>query len=311
MKKSLLRKTLSWLVILTVSYLFTKTLMASWDRVQDVIWQIELWSLLSMLFFVLAVCVSGIMWSTIVNDLNPKKDKINIVEAVKVHTLSWILRYIPGQVGSLVNKINWGKKYDYSKRTITISVIYDNLIMIYAGFLIGSMFLLDIGFQKLDFNILIIGGVVALILVAFGYPPIFTKMINLMLKSLRKDQISKKNILSGKQLIKKIILYFSPRIFNMIGAAIIMYAIAPYLSYYELMQVGMITVLAGSIGVIAIFVPSGVGVREAVIVLLCSLIISPEEAIVFSLVLRLYSTLADFGVMGLYLMLNKWRLELK
>ena len=43
-------------------------------------------------------------------------------------------------------------------------------------------------------------------------------------------------------------------------------------------------VLAGAIGILAIFVPSGIGVREAIIVLVLSQYIPVAQAIVISLI---------------------------
>jgi uncharacterized membrane protein YbhN (UPF0104 family) len=68
-------------------------------------------------------------------------------------------------------------------------------------------------------------------------------------------------------------------------------------------------IFASVVGLLAIFVPGGIGIREAVIVAFASVYFPIEQAIVLSLVARLYATIADLGVGGVYLILNKGRIQ--
>ena len=52
-------------------------------------------------------------------------------------------------------------------------------------------------------------------------------------------------------------------------------------------------VLASVVGLLALFVPSGIGVREAVLVLTLSPYFGVEQAIVLAILARLYTTIAD------------------
>jgi uncharacterized membrane protein YbhN (UPF0104 family) len=68
-------------------------------------------------------------------------------------------------------------------------------------------------------------------------------------------------------------------------------------------------ILASIIGMLAIFVPGGLGVREAVAVALLSAYIPVAQAIVVTLVARLCATVSDALVALIYLVLNKGRLK--
>ena len=59
-------------------------------------------------------------------------------------------------------------------------------------------------------------------------------------------------------------------------------------------------VLGGAIGLLAIGVPSGLGVREAVIVIILGQFVPVAEAIVIAMLARLISTLSDGLVALLY-----------
>jgi glycosyltransferase 2 family protein len=72
---------------------------------------------------------------------------------------------------------------------------------------------------------------------------------------------------------------------------------------------GATYILASIIGLLAIFVPGGLGVREAIIVLVLSVYFPVEQAIIVALVARFYATISDLGVGLVYLILNKGKIK--
>ena len=63
-------------------------------------------------------------------------------------------------------------------------------------------------------------------------------------------------------------------------------------------------ILASIVGLLAFFVPSGIGVREAVIVLTLSTYFGVEQAIVLAVVARLYTTIADGLLFLVYIVIK-------
>ena len=64
--------------------------------------------------------------------------------------------------------------------------------------------------------------------------------------------------------------------------------------------IGAAYVVAGAIGVLALFVPSGLGVRESTFVLLVVPVIPVEQAVIIALAARLVSTIADIALAAGY-----------
>jgi uncharacterized membrane protein YbhN (UPF0104 family) len=64
-------------------------------------------------------------------------------------------------------------------------------------------------------------------------------------------------------------------------------------------------VLGGAIGILAVFVPSGLGVREAVVFAFAVQMFTPAQAVLLSLLARLLSTVADAVVAVIYLVLRR------
>ena len=56
-----------------------------------------------------------------------------------VHSASWLLKYIPGQAGSLLNKLVWGKDKGFSRTLIVITFIYENIFLQLASIIPSEM----------------------------------------------------------------------------------------------------------------------------------------------------------------------------
>ena len=59
------------------------------------------------------------------------------------------------------------------------------------------------------------------------------------------------------------------------------------------------------IGILAVFTPSGLGVREGIILLGLGLIMPKEYAVIISLVTRLWQTVAEFMLIGIAIVINR------
>lgn len=68
---------------------------------------------------------------------------------------------------------------------------------------------------------------------------------------------------------------------------------------------GATYILAGIIGILALFVPSGIGVREGVIILFASAYFPVETATLIALLARFYATVADVILALLYGILSR------
>lgn len=305
----MLKRVVYWTIALAVLFFFGKALYQSWDGASAVMQSMQWWSIFSIPFFVGAVMCSGVLWSVIMKVLEPSV-KISARDGVRVHLLSWLLKYIPGQVGLLVNKIRWSSRRGISKKTTTMSVLYENILMVYASFFIGALFFVFAGTDKVDWVSIGVWAAILAGFMAIGYAPIFGYFVNLALKVLGRKKVTPEYLLSTNDIVHNALLYLAPRCINVVGMMILASAIIP-LPIHELALIGAAFVLASIIGMLAFMVPGGLGVREGVFVLLCSYFMDTETAIALAVVTRLFTTVADIGVFGVYLMMNKWRLLLR
>jgi hypothetical protein len=297
--KKRLKNVIGLLVIAVVGLLFYRSFSANIDNLEGVSLRPDFLIACALILFVLQVIVMGYSWGRITIALT--KVAIPPAESIKIQLASWLLKYIPGQAGSFLNKVAWAKQRKIDGKKIAASFIYENAYLLLASVITSVPILLITASDKFSEGSnfiypLIFGVPLALLLTT---PQIFNRVINILFKFLKKKRLSDSELLSSKDNLKFTLGFIIPRIIN--GAAFVLIAasvvgIGPslYLTF------GAIYVLAGLLGVLAIFVPSGLGVREAVIVLFASAYIPTEQAIVLSLLTRFYATAADILIAVLY-----------
>ncbi len=298
------RSLLSWVIIIVTVYFFAKTLKNNWDNLEGVSLAPDLLIVAAVILFVLSIVSSGLLWGKVAKKLTGAR--VSAAEAVRIHLASWLLKYIPGQAGSLLNKLAWAKQRNIDGKKITASFIYENVFLVLASTVPTIPILLIALGDKFSENetlflpLLIVAPFVFMVLT----PWFFTKAINLLFRLAKKQQLTQEDMLTGRDNLKFFVLFIIPRIIN--GAAFVFIAeslIGIPASQY--LVFGSIYVLAGIVGVLAIFVPSGLGVREAVIVLFASAYIPTEQAVLLAIVSRLYATIADILVAVVYLWLKR------
>jgi len=300
------RKAIRWvgtaIILVAVGYLFYRALSDNWEQVQEQDLGFSWLYVLATVIFALAVPVSGLLWGQIVNRLSPGP-RAGVREAMAVHSASWLLKYIPGQVGSLVNKVVWGQKKGLSRTLIIITFIYENVFLQLASIIPSVVIiLLTVGVVVFEGNpVTLLLPVLALIpLVVVLDRRIFHWFMALASKRILKQPLPEEYFLRTKYTALYLAEFVIPRVMNGAGFVVIAAAVMdvpPSLWLYF----GAAYVLAGAIGILAVFVPSGLGVREAVIAaVLLAAGVEPAQAVILALLSRLISTIGDALVALIY-----------
>lgn len=294
-----------YVVLLFIAYMFIQTMARDWGNVKEFIFGIEWFAWLSVVFLVAAVMVSGALWGKLIKDSTGYE--VSIKDSLRIHSASWILKYVPGQVGSLVNKVAWAGKVGVSKTAAATSVIYENILLVFASMVVSIPIVLIADSDVYADPTVLMGLALVLAILVLSNDSVLYRILNYLLRLVKKKPIDRKYMMRGGSMLKYTSLYAIPRILNGIGFVIIcsaMFSVTPEMY----LPLAATFVFASAIGLLALFVPSGIGVREAVIVVLLSTYIPVEQAVVVSLVARFFATMADIGVLGVYLFFNKGRI---
>lgn len=300
LKHRLVRLALTLLLVAVVVYFFYDALSKNWDAAKEINISFNAWSVAAIASFVMSVVATGCMWATLLNHLT-KVDgrRVDYREAVRVQIVSWLLKYVPGQAGSAVNKIVWAKQRGYGKKLVLVSFIYENIFLLVGSFVLSVPVLAFIASPEVLVGnmayVLLLAAAVLGLVVILNKRTMFFVMNNIFSRVL-KQPVGKDMFLDNLDAYKMQLYFLVPRIINGAGFVFVVGSLLT-VSPVDYIPLAATYILAGAVGILAIFVPSGIGVREAVIVLFASQIMPIEQAIIVSIAARLYSTVAD-GVLA-------------
>lgn len=304
------RKALRWgvtiVVVGVVAWLFGRALVDNWEALRGSDLRPDGWWILAVLAFAAAVPATGLVWGAMVRAL-ATGTRVSAGEAIAVQSLSWVLKYIPGQVGSVANKVLWAKKKGISRTLIVITFIYENVFLQLASIVPAAVILLmSLGPRILGENatVLVAPLLILLPIAAVLYAPLFRRVIGIPAKRLLKSDVPREFFLSSGQALRSAVMFLGPRVINGVGFVAIAVSVSD-IAPAEWLPFAAAYALAGAIGILAFLVPSGLGVREAVIVVVLSQYLPVAEAIVISLIARFLSTIGDAAVALIYLVVRR------
>ena len=184
----------------------------------------------------------------------------------------YIGRYIPGKVSMILARINFLSRFGISKKAITIAVLYENLIQIITSMVFGFPVLIAAmaSESELTTHLFVTGGFLILLLV-FLFSPLFEKLFVFTLKLLKKELPSETQFLRPRQMLRIIPFVFSTIALSGFSFAVVVNSFAPEkLDFNNLYIVAGAYVFSSAAGILALFAPSGIGVREGLTVFLLS-----------------------------------------
>lgn len=234
------------------------------------------------------------IWRTILSDLGAKKlPHFSLLSSV--YSKAWMGRYIPGSVTWIAGKIYLASSIGISKSRLTIASLLEAAVQIAA---ITFTSLLIIGFDPrtkvipIGLKILLVVGALCLLIAL--HPRVFNKVMSLIYKVVKKKETPEQLKVNGLSVTRSFILYAIGSIISGCAYYFMAHSIYPSeitasLFFY---MVGSFN-LSGVIGMATPFVPSGIGIRDGVQLVLLSAIVPKEIALVLTVFSRLWSALVD------------------
>jgi glycosyltransferase 2 family protein len=226
--------------------------------------------------FVGAVLLSGVLWGRILSDLAGRS--VDRTDAMWAHVHSWLLKYVPGQVGSVAGKVLWGEARGFQARTIVASFAYENVFHLVASLSLSLPVVLAVAPDDTQQYRILIGVVVA-VQIGVLLAPI----------GLRRVAAAKTMVLSVGSTLRHGLAYLLPRLLNGLGFLLVVREQLPTQSVADWIVIGAVYVLAGILGILA----SGLGVREAVITAVLAPRLGAANALAVAAIARIYASLAD------------------
>lgn len=291
MTRTRLLTALRWIAIAVVLGFVVRFVALQWGGVQQTLAQIAPASLaLSALAVLLGVGAGTMSWVLLLEGLGPR---VGVPRAAQVMLVGSLGKYVPGSVWAYLLQMELGRGYGLSRPRVLVASLYAAGVGVVASLLLGSLALPTVvaGHDELLplFALLPIGLVCL-------HPRVMTAVASLVLRMFRReplDHVIKFRFVAGA-------LAWQVASYALFGLHLWLLANSLVDPSLEMLVLLTGTIALGfTLGMLAFVLPSGVGVREAILVGAMALVLSEAQATGITLVSRLLFTGVDLVAAGL------------
>lgn len=284
--RALLVGALRVLVTVAIAVAIVFAVRSQWSAVKDTISQLSWWSLAaSALFVFLGMGAAVRAWQ---HALGALEQPIPAFDAARCYLVGQLGKYLPGSVWAFVLQTELVRRAGVSRAAGFVTVLVTVGLSTTSALVVGLL-----GLPAL-FKISTAAAVAVIALVPIAlicaYPPVLTRLVNLALRILRRDPLQR------PLTMHKIALAL-----GWCAASWMLYGVHLWLlassvagfTFSGLVQCIGAIALGMCAGVLVFVVPSGIGVREAVVVAALSPFMEPGVALGLALASRLVFTLCE------------------
>lgn len=233
----------------------------------------------------------GVAWTRI---LHKQQFKVSYAQGIASAGLSIFGKYIPGKLWVILGRAEYiSEKYKYPRKELGFASLDAQFISIWIGLILGALGLLFLdGLQVYGYAILLMFIGLTLVIFTNIFHGLFKKVIKLVLK--KELDIPRLSFIK----LVRVIPYF---LVNWLFWCISFYFLISSVAAQEVSIVaGFGFALAGSMGILAVIAPGGIGVREGILTFYLSLVgFDVELAATVSVVSRLWFLLGEVFIFAL------------
>lgn len=242
---------------------------------------------------------SVMIWKYILIDLGAKSLP-SFITLSHVYSKAWMGRYLPGKVTWIAGKVYMAGQHGISKSRLTVGSILEGGMQVVAIMVVSLLLLgFDHRSSVIPSEYKVLSIIFASLLLLMLYPAIFNRLLRFAYLALKKKDPHVELLINEKAVLRAFILYAIGGFIQGISEFFITRAIFPSLSWQDFLFVVGAFNLAGALGIAALFAPSGLGVRDGVVLVLLSAIMPKEVALAVTVTSRVWAALTDVLFLGL------------
>lgn len=206
-------------------------------------------------------------------------------------------RYVPGRVAVALGKIYLYERRGVPRLGAALAVAYENVFAAVGGVAV-ALALAALLTEAFSWTALAFAAAAALTLVILVQPKVLRHLLAWPLKKMRLGEIGPKMFIGRGGALAFALAYAAYCVGLGVFFAFFAAAFVP-LGAAEAAQAGAAFVAAAVVGYVAVFAPSGLGVREGLLVLLLQRYMSAGETAFLAVASRLAAVAAELALAGL------------
>jgi uncharacterized membrane protein YbhN (UPF0104 family) len=291
-----LKQIAKWVLVLIIFAYLGKMVRDHWNEIRDASFTLRLAPFgLGTILLVMSYFIQVGIWHLITL-------KIGIAlpprETLSTWFYSQLGKYLPGKVWLIIGRFYLYDSKGRGRQEISLALYFETVTLLMAAGLISLITLAPMGTH----GILPRGEWIPILFLALGlfclilHPRVLEKIINPALNLLGKDPL--RLSISYPDILWMLLLNCLNWGVGGLGFYFFIDSIFPVTPGTLLFLTGALA-LASTLGVLAVFAPGGLGVREGVLVYLLSHIMPEGVSVVLSILTRLWMTVIELGLVGM------------
>lgn len=242
------------------------------------------------------------IWFTLLRGLGATNLHKSTRQLTYVYAKSWLGRYIPGTAPWILGKIYFASKHGISKSKLAVSSLLEGALQVSVVMIVAfAILIFDPRLDIINSSLKLLMITILIACVLAIWPPIFNRLLAVAYKIIRKKSIDTTDLASSTTVLRGALLYIVGALLSGAALFFIAKAVYPTLGYDNMLFVIGVSNLAGALGMLAIFAPSGIGVREGILLGLLSIVMPTE----FALLVTVTSRLWDVALDGIFFAIGK------
>lgn len=294
---------LQWGIVVVIFLFLGKMVWKNWNQVKEATFTFNPVLLIcSILLFAFSYSFQVLAWHLITVRM---KIALTFQETLKSWFYSQFGKYLPGKVWLLLGRFYFYEAKGKSKKAISIALYFETATTLVAAGLISFVALIP--FEQVEpfhfgpsFWYLIFPLIFTLI---FLHPQVLQKILNWILHQFKRESISLS--VTYSDILWVLFLCILGWLVGGIGFYLFIDSVFPVLPKHFLFLTGALA-FSSILGLIALFAPSGLGVREGALVYLLSHLMPGGVAVIISVLTRVWMTLIEIGLIGVIYLLGQF-----
>jgi len=234
-----------------------------------------------------------VIWRYILTDLGAKNLPA-FTTLADVYAKSWMGRYIPGTVTWIAGKVYMASSHGISKSRLAVSSLLEGGMQIIAVMLVSMLLLgLDPRLNVIPTAYKVLMVLCAVVLLLVLTPAVFNRLLRTAFTFLKRRPPQSELLINNRAVIRSFLLYASGSFIVGLAEFFISRTVDPALPWTDFWYIVGAFNVAGALGMLAIGVPSGIGIRDGAVLLLLSAIVPKEVALAITVISRLWIAFAD------------------
>jgi hypothetical protein len=277
-------------------YFVAAYLARSWSSIQEFSWSLRPgWLALSGAAFLLFYLMQAVVWWLVLRGVAVRT---TLLTAASTWARSVPARYIPGTVFMFVGRAWLSRDAGMPVDRVTAAMVYEQALGVCSALVtVGILF----PFWEYDRGLTLLALLGIPVIVVLLHPRVFAPLAGRMLRLVHRPPL---DVTLGFGAVAALLVYF---VLSWFVAGFGAWALARSLTGLEVNALPVVVVayaLAYVAGMIAFFVPSGIGVREAVLTASLAEALPGGVALVWALLLRVWVTVVELAFVAIVLVVE-------